>query len=69
MVFQRAADFESPSSQGQTEKDYTIVKLKTDLRRTEQKVEDLSMEVEIAQLSFCLNTSSYHGFHLLLELA
>jgi len=41
-LLQRPSDGQS----GQTDKDFTISRLKTEIRRSEQRVEDLNMEVQ-----------------------
>ena len=53
MVFsQQNGEYEAGSSQ--SDKDYTVIKLKTDLRRAEQRVEDLSLEVRNAMSAFTI---------------
>lgn len=70
MWFQRSSEYEPLSSQGQSERDYTIMKLKTDLRRSEQRVDDLNMEVRNVALRtghcgvLLCSTSCFHPFIL-----
>ena len=49
---QQNGEYEAGSSQ--SDKDYTVIKLKTDLRRAEQRVEDLSLEVCSAMSAFTI---------------
>ena len=49
---QQNGEYEAGSSQ--SDKDYTVIKLKTDLRRAEQRVEDLSLEVRSAMSAFTI---------------
>lgn len=44
---QRRTEDPDSSNSSQSDKDYTVMQLKTDLRRAEQRVEDLQLEVGI----------------------
>ena len=59
---QQNGEYEAGSSQ--SDKDYTVIKLKTDLRRAEQRVEDLSLEVRSAMSAFIM---FYFIIHITLQ--
>ena len=45
LFWQRRTEDPDSSTSSQSDKDYTVMQLKTDLRRAEQRVEDLQLEV------------------------